>query len=110
MAEKYKNKAFELMTDYGYLARPHWFDSLAHSLQLMLRLRLEEQMLQIRVKRLEMAAQTITQRVNLFSKVLIPEASQNIKRITLFLSDQERAGVLRSKLAKNKSRGEAAPA
>ena len=47
---------------------------------------------------------TITQRVNLFSKVLIPRAEENIKRIGLFLSDQERAGVVRSKLSKQKAK------
>jgi V/A-type H+-transporting ATPase subunit D len=95
------------IAEYGYLARPHWFDVLAESLQSVLRLKLEEQVLLIRVQRLEKASQTITQRVNLFSKVLIPEASDNIKRIGLFLSDQERAAVVRSKLAKRKSSAEA---
>jgi len=92
-----------IVAEYGYLARPHWFDVLADSLQSVLKLKLEEQVLLIRVHRLEKASQTITQRVNLFSKVLIPEADDNIKRIGLFLSDQERAGVVRSKLAKRKS-------
>ena len=94
------------VASYGYLVRPHWFEELALALQAMLRLRLEEEVLRIRVQRLEKAAQTVTQRVNLFSKVLIPEAARNIKRIVLFLSDQERAGVVRSKLAKRKNQGE----
>jgi V/A-type H+-transporting ATPase subunit D len=89
---------------HGYLARPHWFDELARALQEVMQLRLQEQVMSIRVQRLEKAARTITQRVNLFSKVLIPEATGNIKRIGLFLSDQERAGVVRSKLAKQKNR------
>ena len=92
-----------VVAEYGYLARPHWFDILTSSLKSILKLKLEEQVLLIRVKRLEKASQTITQRVNLFSKVLIPEAKSNIKRIGLFLSDQERAGVVRSKLAKKKN-------
>ena len=97
------------IAEYGYLTRPHWFDVLAESLQSVLKLKLEEQVLLIRVQRLEKASQTITQRVNLFSKVLIPEARDNIKRIGLFLSDQERAGVVRSKLAKRKSSAEGEP-
>ncbi len=92
------------VSEYGLLARPHWFDELTLALQEVVRLRLEQQVMSIRVDRLESAARTITQRVNLFSKVLIPEASENIKRIGLFLSDQERAGVVRSKLAKQKNR------
>ncbi len=92
------------VADYGLLARPHWFDELTLALQEVVRLKLEQQVMSIRTARLEAAARTITQRVNLFSKVLIPEASENIKRIGLFLSDQERAGVVRSKLAKQKNR------
>lgn len=93
------------VSDYSLLARPHWFDELAKALQQVMRLRLQEQVMQVRVLRLEKAVRTITQRVNLFSKVLIPQATENIKRIGLFLSDQERAGVVRSKLAKKKHRG-----
>jgi V/A-type H+/Na+-transporting ATPase subunit D len=88
--------------DYGYLARPHWFDDLAIALEQVMKLKMEEQVLHIRLVRLKSAARTITQRVNLFSKVLIPQAESNIKKIGLFLADQERAGVVRSKLAKQK--------
>lgn len=89
--------------DYGYLARPHWFDDLVIALEKMMKLKMEEQVLHIRFSRLKTAARTITQRVNLFSKVLIPQAESNIKKIALFLADQERAGVVRSKLAKKKA-------
>ena len=89
--------------DYGYLARPHWFDDLVVALEKMMKLKMEEQVLHIRLSRLKTAARTITQRVNLFSKVLIPQAESNIKKIGLFLADQERAGVVRSKLAKKKA-------
>lgn len=88
--------------EYGYLIRPHWFDELTVSLEKVMLLKMEEQVLRIRLEKLKAAARTITQRVNLFSKVLIPEAEVNIKKIGLFLSDQERAGVVRSKLAKQK--------
>ena len=88
--------------EYGYLARPHWFDDLATALEKMMKLKMEEQVLHIRLTRLKSAVRTITQRVNLFSKVLIPQAESNIKKIGLFLADQERAGVVRSKLAKQK--------
>lgn len=47
----------------------------------------------------------VTQRVNLFEKVLIPKAEENIRRITIFLSDQERAAVVRSKIAKSREVG-----
>ena len=44
-----------------------------------------------------------SQRVNLFEKVKIPEAKENIRVINIFLSDQQISGVARSKLAKGKS-------
>ena len=90
--------------EYGYLARPHWFDEAARMLEKMVRLKLEERVLENRLQLLHKAVRTITQRVNLFSKVLIPETKQNIKRIGLFLADQERAGIVRSKLAKQKGK------
>jgi V/A-type H+-transporting ATPase subunit D len=53
-----------------------------------------------RTDALAVALRRVTQRVNLFDKVLIPRAEENIRRIMIFLSDQERAAVVRSKIAK----------
>lgn len=46
---------------------------------------------------------TTTQRVNLFEKVKIPETRENIRKITIYLSDQDTSAVVRSKLAKSKN-------
>ena len=73
----------------------------------MLRLRIEHQVSLRRVEMLEVAARRITQRVNLFEKVLIPRAQDNIRRISIFLSDQERAAVVRSKISKGKQASDA---
>jgi V/A-type H+-transporting ATPase subunit D len=89
-------------TAYSYLARPHWVDEVTVALEKVVRLRLEEEVLQQRLIRLDKAVRTITQRVNLFSRVLIPDSRKNVQRIQLFLADQERAAVVRSKLAKQK--------
>jgi len=88
--------------EYSTLATPFWVDHLVDALQRMSRLRIEHQVGQRRVEMLEVAARRITQRVNLFEKVLIPQAEQNIRRIVIFLSDQERAAVVRSKISKGK--------
>ena len=48
------------------------------------------------------AVRKVTQRVNLFDKVLIPRARKHIERIRIHLSDAERAAVVRSKIAKGK--------
>lgn len=46
--------------------------------------------------------QITTQRVNLFEKVKIPETKNNIRKIQIYLGDQQTAGVVRGKMAKNK--------
>jgi V/A-type H+-transporting ATPase subunit D len=90
------------INDYSTMATPFWLDHLVQSLQQMSRLRIEHQVAVRRFELLELAARRITQRVNLFEKVLIPQAEQNIRRIVIFLSDQERAAVVRSKISKGK--------
>jgi len=90
------------INDYSTMATPFWVDHLVQALQQMSRLRIEHQVGVRRFELLELAARRITQRVNLFEKVLIPQAEQNIRRIVIFLSDQERAAVVRSKISKGK--------
>ncbi len=92
--------------EYSMLARPLWVDALVDALQETVRLRVHLQIEDERVRRLQKALQTITQRVNLFDKVLIPEARQNIRNIQIALGDMERAGVVRSKIAKAKRQAE----
>ncbi len=43
-----------------------------------------------------------TQRINLYEKVLIPETRENIRKIKVYLGDQQTAAVCRAKIAKNK--------
>lgn len=45
---------------------------------------------------------TTSQRVNLFEKVKIPEARENIRVIRIFLGDEQTASVARAKLAKGR--------
>ena len=87
---------------YAYLAKPHWVDNAAAMLRHMLELRIRVQVEARRLALLEEAVKTITQRVNLFDKVLIPKAKSNIKRIKIYLSDEEMAAVVRSKISKRK--------
>ncbi len=87
---------------YSFLAKPHWVDRVAKRLKEMLILRLRVQVEERRVELLDAAVRIITQRVNLFDKVLIPRTQENIRRIKIHLSDAERVGVINAKLAKNK--------
>ena len=84
------------------LAKPFWVDFLVEHLQRMCVLRVHAQVHRERVVRLKQQVRRITQRVNLFDKVLIPRAKENIKRIQIGLSEQERSAVVRSKIAKRK--------
>jgi V/A-type H+-transporting ATPase subunit D len=86
--------------DYGYLAKPHWVDRLVDELTRMLELQVQLAVQERRAAMLDQAARKVTQRVNLFEKVLIPRARENIKKIRIYLADAERAAVVRSKIAK----------
>ena len=88
------------VADYSTLAKPFWIDALADKLQSMLELRARREVGGERVRRLERAVRKVTQRVNLFEKVLIPQARENISRIQIHLADAERAAVVRSKIMK----------
>ena len=87
---------------YALMGRPQWVDRTVELLREMIELRVRMQVEERRVALLEQAVKTVTQRVNLFDKVLIPEAQANIKRIQIYLSDMETAAVVRSKIAKKK--------
>ncbi len=88
--------------DYSYMGKPHWVDTVAVTLREMLILRIQLNVDERRLSILEKAVQRITQRVNLFDKVLIPQTQKNIKKIHIYLSDSERASVVTSKLSKKK--------
>ncbi len=87
---------------YALMGKPHWVDNTAAMLHDMLTLRIRIQVEERRLDLLNAAVKSITQRVNLFEKVLIPITKQNIKRVQIFLSDGEKAAVVRSKIAKRK--------
>jgi V/A-type H+-transporting ATPase subunit D len=96
--------------DYSLLATPFWLDALVTCLKDVATYRLRLQVYRERVARMQGAVRRVTQRVNLFKKVLIPNAKQNIARIQIFLSDVERAAVVTSKIAKGKRARERASA
>ena len=51
---------------------------------------------------IEQELRVVAQRVNLFEKVKIPEARENIRRIQIYLGDQQTNAVGRAKIAKAK--------
>lgn len=90
------------VADYSMLAKPAWVDLLVERLKDAAELRTRVLVAAERVRILEIQEKRVAQRVNLFDKILIPRAKQNIQRIQIYLGDAERAAVVRSKLAKAK--------
>ena len=96
-----------LCQPYSFLTKPHWVDQVVVQLKLMLELKIRLKIEQQRLEILQKAVKKVTQRVNLFDKVLIPKAQKNISKIRIFLSDTERAAVVRAKITKQKRLKEA---
>ena len=90
------------VADYGMLTRPHWIDGVVGAVRRLVDIDVETEAATQRLLRLEQAVRRLTQRVNLFEKVLIPTARKNIARIQIALADAERAAVVRAKIAKRK--------
>ena len=88
------------VAEYSVLAKPHWVDMLVEQLKQMVEQKTRVQVAAERVRLLEQAERKITQRVNLFDKILIPTAKKNIQKIQIYLADAERAAVVRSKITK----------
>ena len=85
-------KALEYETvPYDLFSSPLWVDAGVRALKEVARKRLLGDELRV-----------TTQRVNLFEKVKIPETRENIRKISIYLGDQQTAAVVRGKMAKSK--------
>ncbi len=88
--------------DYDLYETPLWVDIAADHMERAMALDLQATVLDEQVRLLNKELLTTSQRVNLFEKVKIPEAEENIKRITIYLADQQVSAVVRSKISKRK--------
>ncbi len=86
--------------DYDFYITPLWIDLAATKMEDALALDLEAEVLEEQVRLLAQELRVTTQRVNLFEKVKIPETKANIKKITVYLGDQQVAAVVRGKISK----------
>ena len=66
-----------------------WVDEGIRVLKQLTRLRIERQIYEEQHRLLSEELPTTTQRVNLFEKVKIPEALENIRAIRIFMGDQQ---------------------
>lgn len=88
--------------DYSLFSTPSWLDTAVLSLRKLVSHREELRVLLRKEELIRDELRTTTQRTNLFEKKLIPELKENIRRIRIFLGDEETAAVGRAKLAKAK--------
>ncbi len=88
--------------DYDLYTTPLWVDIAADHMERAISLDLEAQVLQEQVRLLGKELLATSQRVNLFEKVKIPETQENIKKISIYMADQQVSAVVRSKISKKK--------
>lgn len=87
---------------YNVSDYPLWVDTAVIKLREIARLDALVSTLERQVELLEKELRTTSQRVNLFEKVKIPEAKENIRIIGVYLGDQQTAAVVRGKISKKK--------
>ncbi len=87
---------------YDLRKYPLWVDSALLTLRDVARYDAIIAVLEERIRVLGNELRTTTQRVNLFEKVKIPEAKNNIRKIGIYLQDQQTSAVVRGKIAKKK--------
>jgi V/A-type H+-transporting ATPase subunit D len=88
--------------DYDLYETPLWVDIAANHMEKAMSLDLEAEVLDEQVRLLESELRSTSQRVNLFEKVKIPETKENIKKISIYMADQQVNAVVRSKISKRK--------
>lgn len=87
---------------YSLFETAPWVDGAILNLRSLAELREHINVLQEQKSALEKELREVSIRVNLFEKILIPRAFENIRSIKVFLGDQELAAVSRAKVAKTK--------
>lgn len=91
--------------DYSVEDYPLWVDKAVYLLRDSARIDAMMATLRIQVDLLGKELRTTSQRVNLFEKVKIPETKENIRKIGIYIGDQQTAAVVRGKIAKKKLAG-----
>ena len=88
------------ISPYDLARMPLWLDMAVERMKQAILLDLEAQIVEEQRRRLDHELRITTQRVNLFEKIKIPETRGNIKKIQVYLGDQQTSAVVRGKIAK----------
>ncbi len=99
--ESFEKVLFE-ESEYDLYTTPLWVDRGIEAIKNQLRLKGKIIVLKRQIKALEKELRITIQRINLFDKVKIPEARENIRTIQIYLDDLQTAEVVRGKIAKDK--------
>lgn len=92
---------FEEFT-YSLFETAPWVDAAISELRVLAEVREHIRVAYEQRQALEKEWREVSIRVNLFEKILIPRAVDNIRKIKVFLGDQQLAAVSRAKVAKSK--------
>ena len=97
----FKELSFEEI-DYDISEYPLWVDEAIFRLRDIAKLNMLLRTLRVQNELLGKELRFTSQRVNLFEKVKIPEAKENIRQIGIYIGDQQTSAVVRGKIAKRK--------
>jgi V/A-type H+/Na+-transporting ATPase subunit D len=89
-------------SSYMLFDAPVWLDSAIVELRELITVREKIRAGEEKKAALEKELREVSIRVNLFEKILIPRAQGNIRKIKIFLGDQQLAAVCQAKVAKQK--------
>ncbi|MDR0641931.1 MAG: V-type ATP synthase subunit D [Treponema sp.] len=95
----FEGAEFEI-APYDLARSPLWLDFAVEKLKQAFLIDLESDVVEEQRRRLDHELRITTQRVNLFEKVKIPETKGSIKKIQVYLGDQQTSAVVRGKIAK----------
>lgn len=87
---------------YSLYETPVWLDSAIEGVRGLIIAREKLHLSREKKRILEKELREVSIRVNLFEKILIPRANANIRKIRIFLGDQQLAAVAQAKVAKRK--------
>jgi V/A-type H+/Na+-transporting ATPase subunit D len=88
--------------EIDYFETPAWLEDAIAALSELTTVRAHQRVLERRRRLLGEELRITAQRVNLFEKVMIPQAEENMRIIRVALGDAQTAAVARAKLAKGK--------
>jgi V/A-type H+-transporting ATPase subunit D len=93
---EFEEKSYDLM-EY-----PLWVDSGVEVAKDTIAFEKELDILREQEALIQEELRTTVQRINLFDKVMIPRSKESIRKIRIFMGDQDTAAVVRGKISKSK--------